>query len=151
MNVKFKFSWNTMPEAILKRIFDDNAKLFIANEARKLMNPFVPADNLVLAQNVRTYSVHEGGVVEYNSPYAHYQYTGKLYVDRATGKGAFFSPDFGFWSRPGEAKKRTSRDLNYSVFRHPLATSKWDKAMSVAYGKELGESIEKYLRGDGLE
>ena len=147
-NVTFQWTWYRMPGAIVDRILDDKAKLFLANEAQKFMTPFVPADSLSLVQNVRTYSVSNGGVVEYNSPYAHYQFMGKLYVDKKTGKGAFFSPDYGFWSRKKATKKKTSKDLNYNVFRHPQATSHWDKAMSVAYGKELGESLEKYLRGD---
>lgn len=148
--MKVDFKLNNSPEQISDRILDDKAKLFLANEARRLMDPYVPADNLVLAQNVRTYSVQEGGVVEYNSPYAHYQYTGKLYVDRATGKAAFFSPDFGFWSRPGEAKKKTDKDLKYSKFRHPLATSEWDKAMFSARKSDLTSSVESYLKGGGL-
>lgn len=148
--MKVDFKLNNSPEEISARIFDDKAKLFLANEARRLMDPYVPADNLVLAQNVRTYSVQEGGVIEYNSPYAHYQYTGKQYVDPSTGKSAFFSPDFGFWSRPGVAKKKTDKDLKYSKSRHPLATSKWDKAMITARKSDLTSSLEEYLKGGGL-
>ena len=50
--MKVDFKLNNSPEEISARIFDDKAKLFLANEARRLMDPYVPADNLVLAQNV---------------------------------------------------------------------------------------------------
>ena len=44
-------------------------------------------------------------VIHYLSPYAHYQWEGKLYVDPITKKGAFTNGEGLFWSRPGVAKE----------------------------------------------
>lgn len=54
--------------------------------------------------------------------YSHYQYVGKKYVDPITGKGAFYSPEYGFWSRPGVPKVPTDIPLVYS---QPNAVSLW--------------------------
>lgn len=57
--------------------------------------------------------------------YAHYVYEGELYVDPQTDKGAFYNPNYGFWSRPGVAKVPSGRPLNYSK---PSAVAHWDEA-----------------------
>jgi len=54
--------------------------------------------------------------------YAHYQYEGKVYVDPITGKGAFYSPEYGFWSRPGVKKVPSDRPLQYG---QPNAVAHW--------------------------
>lgn len=56
------------------------------------------------------------------SDYGHYQYEGKVYVDPITGKGAFYSPEYGFWSRPGVEKVPSDRPLIYS---QPNAVPHW--------------------------
>lgn len=56
------------------------------------------------------------------SDYGHYQYEGKVYVDPITGKGAFYSPEYGFWSRPGVKKVPSDRPLTYS---QPNAVAHW--------------------------
>ena len=43
------------------------------------MDPYVPAKNMMLAQNVRVYADDDTGYIEYNSPYAHYMYEGEVY------------------------------------------------------------------------
>ena len=75
-----EFNWNKP----VKQVAEEKAGgkkglLFLANEAKRLMDPYVPADNLLLAQNVRTYVAGEQGIVHYLSPYAHYQYEGEVY------------------------------------------------------------------------
>lgn len=113
------------------------------------MIPYIPARHLLLTQNVSVYTENDHGVVEYNSPYAHYQYEGKLYVDPTTKKGAFTNGEGLYWSRPGIAKVPTGRGLKYSSFPHPKATSHWDKAMMVARGDHLAQAYENYLKSGG--
>lgn len=145
--MRVEFNWNRSVNAIAEeRTGGQNGRLFLANEAKRLMDPYVPADNMVLAQNVRTYVEGNAGIVHYTSPYAHYQYKGELYVDPETEKSAFYSPDYGYWSRPGVSKIPSGKKLEYSKFRHPLATSEWDKAMKTARGKELVKAYQNYLR-----
>lgn len=131
------FEWKKKPDKIVKEIINDDLHLFMANEMKRFMDPYVPAQNLVLAQNVSIYTEREVGVVEYRSPYAHYQYAGELYVSSKTG-----SP----WASEGEYKVPTGESLEYSKFRHPLATSHWDKAAVTARGDDLTRAMQNYVK-----
>lgn len=138
--MRIDFEWNKQPDQIVKERINSNTQLFMANEAKRFMDPYVPANNLVLAQNVSLYVEGDNGVVEYRSPYAHYQYKGELYVSSKTG-----SP----WAKSGEYKVPVGKNLKYKTFRHPLATSEWDKAMSKARMKDLAQSMENYINRGG--
>lgn len=138
MKVNIDFEWNEQISKIADRVTGgEKGLLFLANEAKRLMDPYVPADDLNLAQNVRTYTENGEGIVHYMSPYAHYQHKGILYVSSLTGSA---------WSR-GEYKVSTGKKLKHSTFRHPHASSEWDKAMMTARKKDLTKSYEKYLKG----
>lgn len=134
--MRVDFEWKKRPSQIAKEIINSDVRLFMANEAKRLMDPYVPADKLMLAQNVSVYNEDDEGIVEYRSPYAHYQYKGVLYVSSLTGS-AFASS--------GEHKVPTSRKLEYSKFRHPLATSQWDKAMATAKGDDLAGAVQRFI------
>jgi len=135
------FIWNRpISEIEYERSGGNAGRLFFANECRRLMDPYVPAENLVLAQNVRVYV--EGGVghVHYRSPYAHYQYEGLLYVSSSTGSA---------WASMGEHKVRAKpeKELVHGKNRHPLATSHWDKAMMTARKNDLVRAYQNWLHG----
>lgn len=135
------FRWNKpVPRIVEEATGGDRTLLFMANEAKRLMDPYVPALNLVLAQNVRTYVEGGHGVVHYLSPYARYQHEGYLMVSRITG-----SP----WARNGESKILTGRKLVHNKSRHPMATSEWEKAMKAARMDELTEAVQGYVKGRG--
>lgn len=139
--MKTKFKWNKPVKKIAGEALNgDEGLLFLANEAEKLMDPYVPADNLVLAQNTAVYVEDGAGIVEYYSPYAHYQWEGELYVSSVTG-----SP----WANAGEHKVPASppKKLEHSQFRHPLATAHWEKAMEIARIDDLARAVENYLKG----
>lgn len=144
--MRTEFRWSRPIASIIEQALGSGAPLFAANECKRLMDPYVPANNLVLAQNVRVYQEGIKGIVEYLSPYAHYQYAGELYVDPVTGKGGFFIEGIGWRSRSGVAKVPSGRGLSYSTYRHPIATSHWDKAMLVAKKKHLIRAIQNYVR-----
>ena len=146
--MKVTLKWNKSINAIVKdKTGGKSGLVFLANEAKRLMDPYVPANNMVLAQNVRVYSEGNRGIVHYLSPYAHYQYEGKVYVDPTTGKAAFTNGEGLYWSRRGVGKIATGRNLTYNTFRHPLATSHWDKAMLTARKGDLVKAYENYLKG----
>lgn len=148
--MKIEFDWDKpIPEIAFDKTGGSEGLLFLANEAARLMDPYVPAKNLVLAQNKMIYQEGDHAVIHYLSPYAHYQYKGELYVDPITEKGAFTNGEGLFWSRPGVAKKPSGRKLEYNTFRHPLATSKWDEAMMAARKDDLIQGYENYLRRRG--
>ena len=67
----------------------------------------------------------EKGELVYPGPYAHYLWEGMLYVDPEYGKGAFFSEDYGFWSRPGVAKVPTDIRLKFNQEANPNAGRRW--------------------------
>lgn len=136
MNILFR--WNKPEKKIVREALNgDEGLLFMANEARKLMEPFVPADNLMLSENTEVYVEGDTGIVEYMQPYAHYQYEGELYVSSLTG-----SP----WASAGEYKVPTGKHLKYSKFRHPLATDHWDQAMKVSRMDDMTRSVQRYIR-----
>ena len=118
----------------------DAGRLFLANECKRLMDPYLPAKNLVLAHNVRVYVDQGMGKIHYLSPYAHYQYEGILFVSSITGSA---------WARAGEHKVPTDKALKHTHFRHSLATSHWDKAMLVANRGALTAAYNKWLKWRG--
>lgn len=135
------FRWNKLiPQIAKEALGGDRTQLFMANEAKRLMNPYVPALNMGLSQNVRTYVENGNGIVHYISPYANYQYKGVLMVSRLTG-----SP----WAKAGESKVTTGKPLKYNKSRHPLATSEWDKAMKAARMGDYTSAVQKFVNGGG--
>lgn len=102
------------------------------------MDKFVPMSAGILRKNVDVGS----DSITYMTPYARYQYYGKLYVDPETGKGAMYSPTYGFWSRKGVAKINSGKDLVY----HTAGTgSFWDKKMWSANGKQIIKELESEI------
>ncbi|CUP20694.1 Uncharacterised protein [[Eubacterium] contortum] len=139
MNVEFK--WNKpIPQITKEATGGDRTLLFMANEAKRLMDPYVPARNMALSQDVRTYVQEGAGVVHYLVPYARFQHEGALMVSRITG-----SP----WARHGETKVVTGKKLKYSTFHHPLATSEWEKAMKAARMGDYTAAVQRYVKGGG--
>ena len=91
-----EFHWNKpIPSIVQEATGGKKTLLFMATEAKRLMEPFVPAKNLVLAANARTYVEGNVGIVHYASPYANFQHEGLVMVSRITG-----SP----YARHGESK-----------------------------------------------
>lgn len=133
--------WNRpIPQIVREATGDKKTLLFMAQEARRLMDPYVPARNMVLSRNVRTYVEDEHGVVHYLSPHARFQYEGYLMVSRITGSS---------WAAKGESKVVTGTRLNYSGARHPLATSEWDQAMKTARLEDYVHAVQNYVRRGG--
>ena len=144
--MKVKFEWNDPPDRIAKKkLGGQPGMLFLATTAARFMDPYVPSDNLVLAQNVDITADEDAGYITYNSPYAHYQYMGELYGPNIP----IFDGEelMGFWSPPH--KNPTGRKLKYNTFRHPLATDHWDQAMMTARKEDLAKSYEEYLKLGG--
>lgn len=140
--MKMDFQWNKSPDQICKDMVGGEGVIkTFANEAKKRMLPYVPANNLVLAEkNVRVYTENGKGIVHYLSPYARFQFEGKVMVGRES-----HSP----WAHYGEHKVVTSQNIDYNTFRHPLATSHWDKAMMTARKEDIARAVQNYIRKKG--
>lgn len=107
----------------------DNAQDALDNEFLTRMIQHVPGeDGGALRADIKTFNETNGkrGVIyAYNPngvPYGHYQNQGILYVDPKTGKGSFYTPEYGHWSRPGVEKVPTNRLLHY---KNPEARRDW--------------------------
>ena len=141
--MKVSFDWNKSVREIAKeKLGGQQGMLFLAATAARFMDPYVPADNLVLAQNVSITADADVGHVTYNSPYAHYQWEGEVYGPNYPIKDG--GEIMGFYSPPH--KTPTGRRLEYNTFRHPLATDHWDKAMMVARKDDLAITYEEFLK-----
>lgn len=137
MGQKISFEFNKSEKTIIEETTGgDKVQLFLANEARKLMQPYVPELNHIMIKNVRTYVEDGQGIVHYLSPYSRFQFGGKVMVSSITGST---------WSH-GEAKILTVRDLKYSK---ALATSHWDKAMKTARGADLAKAAQNFIKQKG--
>ena len=102
------------------------------------MDKYVPLGD---TGNLRDITHKEVDSITYESPYAHYQYIGKLYV-MDNGKGAYYDPDYGFWSKPGVAKIPTEKNLNYHT---PGTGSYWDKRMVSAEMNDVIKEVQEYV------
>lgn len=140
--MKIGFQWNKRPDQICNDTVGRNdVQLFYANEAKRFMTPYVPANNLFLAEkNVRVYTERGRGIVHYLSPYARFQFGGVVMVGTESNNP---------WARYGERKVETGKKLNYNTFRHPLATSHWDKAMMAARKEDIARAVQNYIRKKG--
>lgn len=112
---------------------DGRAIRFLRDDADRLMNPYIPMDNGILRRNKSYPSNHE---IKYISPYAKYQYYGKLMLAKNGSS----------WAKKGEKKVLTSRNLKY----HTSGTGpKWDKMMMQRRGNELIKDVENYTKSGG--
>jgi len=104
--MKIKAHLNLNSKDLIKSVgLDENGKVqkyidsFILNETK----PFLPGQRHLYQSGVIGTEIGSGLII-WNSPDANYLYEGKLMVDPVYLKGAFFSENYGFWSRPNVQK-----------------------------------------------
>ncbi len=105
----------------------DRAQDMIDEQVWSDIQRYMPHDTGNLIEQTNMYNQVVRGEVYLYPPeldYGHYQYEGMLYVDPKYDKGAFYSPEYGFWSRPGVDKVKSDRPLFYS---NPDAEGHWDE------------------------
>lgn len=105
------------------------AQMWLDNEVLKDSAPFVPRLTGALEQSGPRGTKIGSGEVLYQSPYARYQYYGKVMVGRAP-------------------KTVTNKDLQYSPQSHPLAGSFWFEQAKVFNKKKWIRGAKK-LGGGG--
>ena len=122
---------------------DGRVTRFLRDDADRLMNPFVPMDNGMLRRN-KTYP--KNNEIKYTSPYAHYQYTGKMYISPTLGVSGIPLKNGRWWSPKGEKKIPTSKKLKY----HTSGTgAHWDKLMMQRRKNDLVKDVENYIKNGG--
>lgn len=139
MNVKVKMK----PASVIKYRLGiqkgGKAHKFFTATCYRYMSSFVPGGVSSHLNQVVNLKVD---AIIYQSPDAHYQWTGKKYVDPKYKIGAFYSPDYGYWSRPGIAKMSTNQDLKYHT---PGTGAHWDKRMWTSKGNEVVKEVQAYV------
>lgn len=109
---------------------------------------YMPMDtgNLIAETDVLNQSTR-GEVYLYppDSYYGHYQYEGELYVDPVYGKGAFYNPEYGYWSRTGIAKVPSGKPLFYG---RESAEAHWDEVAEQNHAKSWLEVARRAMKED---
>lgn len=116
-----------------QRIFNRDTLFYANSRLQAYCGPYVPFRDGNLAQDV---TITEE-CVTYNREYAHYMHEGELYL----------APNGSSWAKSGEKKNPSGKPLSYTKDVHPLATSKWERAMAVAKGQQLADDIKGHIEG----
>lgn len=101
---------------------------FVDSEVIRLMVPYTPMLNGILMKSAVLGTKIGSGHIFYNSPYARYQYYGKLMVSSVTGSSH---------ARNGESKVLTNKDLKYSTAKHPQAQKLWFEVMKAEKKQQI--------------
>lgn len=107
------------------------AQKFVDSECIRLMVPYTPTLNTMLRKSATLGTKIGSGKIQYTSPYARYQYYGKLMVSSRTGSA---------YASSGESKVLTEVDLKYNKSKAPLAGALWFERMKA-------DKKEQILRG----
>ena len=114
---------------------------FFTSTCAKHMDKYVPMRNSDLRSNVDI----QADSITYESPYAHYQYEGKKYV-MDNGKSAYYSSDYGFWSKKGEKKHNSGEKL---IYHTPGTGHHWDERMKSAEMQDVIKEVQDYINRGG--
>ena len=112
------------------------AQQFVDRECIELMFPYTPMLSGQMMQSATRGTVIGSGKIKYNSPYARYQYYGKLMVSSITGSS---------YARKGESKVLTSKDLHYNKSRHPRAGKLWFERMKADRKEQILKGAQNLL------
>ena len=138
-----------LPKDLVKSVgLDEGGKVqkYIDSFVLYHSEPYVPGKH-IHDSGVAATKIGSGKVI-WDTPDANYLYEGKLMVDPITLKGAFFAPDYGFWSRPNTQKimDPTGRDLVYHG--GGLRGSHWFDRMIENEMDDLLDGIVKLIGGN---
>lgn len=107
---------------------------YIDSECIRLMAPYTPYRQGILEKSATLGTKIGSGEINQISPYARFQYYGKVMVSSITG-----SP----WASKGEKKILTDRDLQYDTSIHPLAGKMWFERMKADKKDQILEGARK--------
>lgn len=115
---------------------------FFTEEVMRRSDPYVPFSSGPLKNTARMTADKDG--IVYNQPYSRVHWYGKLMVDPVTKKGAFFNPEYGFWSRPNVQKELSDRDMKYQGA--PLRGPRWVERSWLDNKDDIIKSTEEFAR-----
>ena len=144
MQLNIKVKMNNTNKIIKDHGFDKDGRVvrFLRDTADRFMNPFIPMDNGMLRRN-KTYP--SNNEIKYTSPYAKYQYYGKMYISpKLKVSGIILKKYDRWWSPEGETKIATNKKLKY----HTSGTGpKWNELMMQRRKNDLVKDIENFISG----
>lgn len=109
---------------------------------------YMPMDTASLIVETDTLNKSTRGEVYLYPPdsdYGHYQHEGEVYENPVYGKGAFYDPEYGYWSRPGVKKVPSGKPLNYS---RESAEAHWEEAAEKNHAKSWLAVARRAMKGD---
>lgn len=113
------------------------AQQFVDSECIELVIPYTPMLSGQMMQSATRGTVIGSGEIKYNSPYARYQYYGKLMISSVTGSS---------YARKGESKVLTGKDLRYNKSKHPRAGKLWFERMKADRKEQILKGAERLLK-----
>ena len=144
LNVKVKM--NPVNKIIKDHGLDKDGRVVrhLRDTADRLMMPYIPGGAGGQLAKLKTYpSNHE---IKYTSPYAKYQYYGKMYISPKLGVSGIPLKSGRWWSPKGEIKTPTSKKLKY----HTSGTGpKWNELMMQRRKNDLVKDVENYIKSGG--
>lgn len=146
--MKVKVDFNPLKVKTRLSAANRRAQAWLDNEVLKDSTPYVPRITGELERSGISGTKIGSGQVVWNSPYARYQYYGKVMVDPKTGAAGFMTKD-GWRSRAGVGKVLTNRDLQYSKQSHPKATRLWFESAKAVNKSKWIRGAKKIGGGDG--
>lgn len=130
---RFGHSLDKAQEALDKKVWE-TMKQYMPQESGRLI---METENLNRNTRGEVYIYPPDDVV------ARYLYNGIVYEDPDYHVGGFFSPQYGWWSRPGVQKVPSGRELQY---KKAGAVSHWDEAAYNAHKDEWLAAARNALR-----
>lgn len=114
------------------------AQAFFTQTCYNHMNKYVPRDTGDLASNVEISSDE----ITYKSPYAHYQYYGKVMGPNIPIFTKGVKAPVGFYSPKGKPKHYTGKKIKY----HTAGTGgRWDKRVVSAEIRQIVKEVQLYV------
>lgn len=110
---------------------------YIDESCIKLMLPYTPMLTGKMIQSATNGTVIGSGRIVYLSPYARYQYYGKLMVSRLTGSS---------YARHGESKVLTGKPLRHQTSKQPHAGAMWFERMKSDKKVQILQGARRLLR-----
>lgn len=118
----------------------ENAQSFVDQKCVLFMVPYTPTLNGILFKSAALGTKIGSGQIVYASPYARFQYYGKLMVSSITGSA---------WAKQGESKVLTDKPLCYNTSKQSLAGAFWFERMKADKLEVIKRGAAKYAGGKG--
>lgn len=131
-----EIKWNKTPQQLLSdRGLNNGGRVqkYVDSEVIRRMKPYTPMLTSALIKSATISTKIGSGEVKQNTPYARYQYYGKLMVSRLTGSA---------YARQGESKVLTNKNLNYRKI-NPNAGAFWFERMKSDHKRAILNGAKK--------